>query len=226
MVEPGRLIEARTESGGTDRRAHGEFVGPNGELASYALGWTTGTEDDHGRISIGIGVGDPAGGTFHAAVFSEDDNLSFALLDERFEDVPQGGPHLTAAQAREHVDLAFVWWVAGQVMERDPRARWMMHWLDNTPAVTTPQVAAHEEPILLVVNDTGEDDPYWQLIGTSDAGEEGAIVHLHHVVDDDPTLAEVLDLAPGEAAFRDGANAPWTRTPSRPLRPDGAVELH
>lgn len=29
---------------------------------------------------------------FHAAVFSEDDNPSFALLDERFEDVPQGGP--------------------------------------------------------------------------------------------------------------------------------------
>jgi hypothetical protein len=54
-----------TEVMGMDRRAFGEFVGPRGELASYAFGWNTGSQPHVARLSIGIGVGKPGGGTFH-----------------------------------------------------------------------------------------------------------------------------------------------------------------
>ena len=40
----------------------GEFVGPRGELASYAFGWTTGSEPHVAALSIGIGAGNPGGG--------------------------------------------------------------------------------------------------------------------------------------------------------------------
>jgi hypothetical protein len=54
-VEEGRLIEVPTP-GATriDRRAFGEFIGPGGEMASYALGWVTGTSPPAARITIGI----------------------------------------------------------------------------------------------------------------------------------------------------------------------------
>jgi hypothetical protein len=64
-VEEGRFVERETEHG-ADRRMFGEFVGPHGELASYAFGWTS--EADDGRISIGAGAGNEGGGTLHAAV--------------------------------------------------------------------------------------------------------------------------------------------------------------
>lgn len=43
-----QVIEGRptgTPAGsGVERRAFGEFVGPRGEVASYAFGWTTGPD--------------------------------------------------------------------------------------------------------------------------------------------------------------------------------------
>jgi hypothetical protein len=39
-----------------------------------------------------------------------DDGHAFSLVDEPFEQVPQGGPDLSADQARAHEDLPFVWW--------------------------------------------------------------------------------------------------------------------
>ncbi len=60
-----------------DRRAFGEFVGPGGELASYAFGWTVGSLPRVARLSIGIGVGNPGGGTFHAVVFRHQDGHAF-----------------------------------------------------------------------------------------------------------------------------------------------------
>lgn len=83
----------------------------------------------------------------------------------------------------------------------------MRHWLLGTRAIQTRQVFEVEEPILLVCND----DDLWQLIRSSDAGPDGVIGHLFHAVDEDPTLAEVLDLAPGERAVRDRTGAPWLR---------------
>jgi hypothetical protein len=194
---------------GMDRRAFGEFVGPQGELASYAFGWTTGSQPHVAAISIGIGAGNPGGGTFHAVVFDHDGGHAFSLTDDPFEQVPQGGPDLTADQARAHDTLPFVWWVADHVMERDRRARWMRHWLLGTHCIQTPEVFAQREPVLLVTNDA--DDGIWQLIGTTDAGSDGKIGHLHHAVDEDPTLVDVLDLLPGQTASRTHLGGPWER---------------
>ena len=214
-VQEGRLVEVpRPAATGMERRAFGEFVGPRGELASYAFGWATDADPRVGRVTIGIGAGNPGGGTFHAVVVPDDGGHAFSLVDEPFERVPEGGPDLTAERARAHEDVRFVWWVADRVMERDRRAWWMRHWLLGTRALQTAQVFARQEPILLVAND-GDDD-LWQLIGSSDAGPDGKISHLHHAVDEDPTLIDVLDLEPGHSAIRKRVGGAWTRRVDEP----------
>ena len=57
------------------------------------------------------------------------------FVDEPFENVPEGGPDLTAEQARAHDTLPLIWWVADTVMEGDRRARWMRHWLLGTSSI-------------------------------------------------------------------------------------------
>jgi hypothetical protein len=210
-VEEGRFVELPTEGAtGMDRRAFGEFVSHRGELASYALGWATDADPHVGRITIGIGAGNPGGGTFHAEVLpQEEGGYAFRLVDEPFESVPEGGPHRGAEEARADDALQFVWWVADTVMERDRRAWWMRHWLVGTRAIVTAPVFRLEEPVLLVANDA--DDELWQLIGTSDAGADSTIGHLHHTVDEDPTLMDVLDLEPGWSAVRERVGGPWRR---------------
>ena len=211
-VLPGSLVEAPTAAvTGMERRAFGEFVGPRGELASYAFGWTTGSESHVAALTIGIGAGNPGGGTFHARVFEHEGGCSLALTDEPFERVPEGGPDLTAEQARAHEDLPFVWWVADLVMERDRRAKWMQHWLLATQSIQTLEVFERREPVLLVVNDA--EDGIWQLIGTSAADSRGKIGHLYHAIDEDPTLIDVLDLPPGQAASRRRVAGEWERYP-------------
>jgi hypothetical protein len=210
QVLEGRLVEVPTaDVTGMDRRAFGEFVGPGGELASYAFGWTTGSDPHAARLSIGIGAGNPGGGTFHAVIFKHQDDHAFALVDEPFEHVPQGGPDLHANDARAHEDLPFVWWVADCVMERDRRAWWMRHWLLGTQCIQTKEVFELSEPVLLVGHDA--DDGCWQLIGASDADDSGKIGHLYHAVDEDPTLIDVLDLRPGHSGSRTQVGGPWTR---------------
>jgi hypothetical protein len=211
----GRFLEVPTpDAGGMDRRAFGEFVGPRGELASYALGWTSGESTRVGRLSVGIGVGNPGGGTFHANVLADDEGHAFALVDEPFESVPQGSPDLTADAARENEDLPFIWLVADTVMADDRRAWWMSHWLRGTSSIQTPQVFEREEPILLVAHD--DDDALWQLIGSTGAADKGEIAHLHHAIDEDQTLLEVLDLEPYEEAERSAVGGAWTRRRSAP----------
>ncbi len=210
QVIEGRLIEVpAVHGGGTDRRAFGEFVSHRGELASYAFGWATGAESHVARLTIGIGAGNPGGGTFHAVVFAHEDGHAFSLVDEPFEKVPEGGPDLTAQRARAHDTLPFIWWVADTVMERDRRARWMRHWLLGTSSIQTREVFERREPVLLVVNDA--DDGVWQLIGrTSADNSTGTIGHLYHAVDNDPTLLDILDLEPGHSASRSNIGQPWT----------------
>lgn len=192
-----------------DRRAFGEFVGPQGELASYALGWTSGQDQHVGRISIGIGAGNPGGATFHAVVFDNENEYAFSLTDDPFDQVPQGGPDITAEQARAHEDLPFVWWVADHVFAQDRRAWWMRHWLLRSRCIQTAQVFELREPVLLIGHDA--DDGLWQLIGTTDAGSDGKIGHLSHAIDEDQSLLEVLNLRPGESASRPYPGGPWTR---------------
>jgi hypothetical protein len=209
QVLEGTLVEVPTSAvTGMDRRAFGEFVGPHRELASYAFGWTTGADPHVARLSVGIGAGNPGGGTFHAVIFEKEDGHAFSLTDEPFERVPEGGPDLTTDQARVHEDLPFIWWVTDQVMQRDRRAWWMRHWLLRTTCIQTREVFERHEPVLVVSHDA--DDGIWQLIGASDA-DAGTrkIGHLHHVVDEDPSLIDVLDLPPGSSAIRADVGSPW-----------------
>ena len=43
---------------------------------------------------------------------------------------------------------------------------------------------------------------------TADGGT-GKVGHLHHAVDEDQTLIDVLALPRGQSAVRDGAGRPW-----------------
>jgi hypothetical protein len=89
QVVEGSFVEIPTADGrGIDRRAFGEFVSHRGELASYAFGWTTESEPQVVRVSIGIGVGNPDNATFHTVVFAHEGGHAFTLVDEPFEDVP------------------------------------------------------------------------------------------------------------------------------------------
>jgi hypothetical protein len=210
IVKEGRLVEVPTpDANGMERRAFGEFESPRGELASYAFGWTTGADPHVARFTVGIGAGNPGGATFHALVFPDAGSHAFGLVDEPFEDVPEGGPHIGAEEARAHDTLPFIWMVADYVMARDRRAWWMRHWLLRTRAIQTAEVFERREPVLLVVNDA--DDDLWQLIGTSDARSDGKIGHLWHALDEDSTLIDVADLEPGESAVRERVGQPWQR---------------
>lgn len=143
-------------------------------------------------------------------VFPHEGAHAYALADEPFELVPQGGPHLSASDARAHEDLPFIWAVVDTVMRRDRRAAWMLHWLRCTTAVVTGEVAARQEPVLLIAHD---DDGIWQLIGMTDANPAtGKVEHLHHHIDEDATLLDAIDLAPNEQASRNPHGAPWKRT--------------
>lgn len=206
-VNEGQFVETTAEQG-LDRRVFGEFIGPRGELASYAFGWVSGANS--GRFSIGIGAGNPGGATFHAAVVPHDGDIAYALVDEPFETVPQGGAHLTAVEAREHEDLPFIWAVVDSVMDRDSRAGWLRHWVLDTTSIATAPVLAGDEPVLYVSHDA--DDGMWQFIGTTDASiKNGRIGHLHHLVELDATLIEVLNLEPGQHATRTHVGDAWTR---------------
>jgi hypothetical protein len=83
----------------------------------------------------------------------------------------------------------------------------------GTTSIQTAEVFDQKEPILYVSHDA--DDGLWQLIGASDADPATAeLSRLHHAVEHDPTLLEVLDLKPGENAYRTGPDQPWTREQS------------
>ena len=213
-VVEGRLVEVPTpDARGMERRAFGEFESARGELASYALGWTAGGAERIGRLTIGIGAGNPGGGTFHAEVgVGEEGRYGFGLVDEPFADVPQGGPHLTRAQALAHVDLPWIWAAADRIMRLDRRALWMLHWVLETLAYVSAPVFARAEPVLRVVHE--EEADRWALIGSSAETADGRIHHLHHAVDEDQTLLDVLDLEPGEEAVRSAVGPEWVRRPS------------
>jgi hypothetical protein len=72
------------------------------------------------------------------------------------------------------------------------------------------QVLDGLEPILLVSHDA--DDHGWQFIGASDASvADGKLVCLEEIVQLDPTVLKVADLAPGWEAVREYVGGPWAR---------------
>jgi hypothetical protein len=81
--------------------------------------------------------------------------------------------------------------------------------------ITARQVMEHGWPILLVTHD--RDEPRgWQFVngqGDTDDRANGVTVHAAHVVERDPSVAELADLPPGWRAWRDSEEQPWNRTP-------------
>ncbi len=80
----------------------------------------------------------------------------------------------------------------------------------NAMALTTTQVMSTGAPILRVTH--YEDDHSWAFVcGTTEDMKDVLTVLMEHVVNDDPTLAEIADLEPGWTAYRDAVGAPWER---------------
>ena len=216
-----RLVEQPCPDGcgATERRAFGEIESRHGELASYAFGWTSGHEDEVARMTIGMGVGNEGGGSFHMEVVLADGSWGMGLVDEPFEQVPEGGPDLTRDEALAHDTLPFIWDVADNVMAQDRRAWWMLHWLEGTGAFVTGPVLRHEQPVLHVVldeeDDVGEGEltVQWSLLcGTVEPDEDAHIAHLFHALDHDQALLEILDLEHGQRADRDNRRRRWKRS--------------
>jgi hypothetical protein len=212
-VEEGRLVEVPTPGAtGMDRRAFGEFASARGELASYALGWVSGGDERIGRLTIGIGAGNPGGATFHMEVgLGEDGRYGLRLVDEPFESVPEGGPDVTREEALAHEDLRWIWAASDRIMRLDRRALWMLHWVLETLTYISAPVFSQDEPVLHVMHEAEPDR--WAMMGASDATADGRIHHLHHAVDEDQTLLDVLDLGPGEEALRGAVGGAWVRRP-------------
>jgi hypothetical protein len=101
--------------------------------------------------------------------------------------------------------------VADNVLSQDRRAWWMEAWLTGALAYVTEPVLEKRAPVRTVVHDEEGD---WQLLCETVAPDEARRMHLHHAIDDDPSIAEVLDLGSGERADRDGPREPWRRTSS------------
>ena len=209
-IEEGRLVEAPCpDCGHMEHRAFGESESRRGELASYAIGWTSGHDLVTGWMTIGIGAGNPGGGSFHIEVQVVDEQPSMRLVDRPFEDVPEGGPDLTREQALAHPNLDYVWYVADEVMLQDRRAWWMEHYLRGTRALATEPVVIGAEDVRHVVRD---EDGDWQLLCGTVRADEPEVFHLHHALDRDQTLLEVLDLEPGRRADREARGGPWERS--------------
>jgi hypothetical protein len=209
-IEEGRLVErVCPHCGNVERRAFGESISQRGELASYAVGWTSGHEDVVGHMTIGIGAGNPDGGSFHIEVRMTEERWGMGLVDRPFERVPQGGRDLTRDEALEHVDIDYVWLVADSVMALDRRAWWMEQWLRGTSADATENVVEGAAPVLHVVR---ADDGAWRLLDVPEAHAGPlAAFHLFHALDRDQSLLEVFDLKEGHTAHRSAAGERWKR---------------
>ncbi|WP_370248909.1 hypothetical protein [Nocardioides sp.] len=66
-------------------------------------------------------------------------------------------------------------------------------------------------PVMLVTRPDGD---WCALCGDDHPDDAGQyrVVGLGHVIQQDPTLADVLDLAAGEEAEREIVGGPWTRS--------------
>lgn len=212
QIEEGRLVERECpDCGGIERRAFGEAESKRGELSSYAIGWTSGHEELVGHMTVGIGAGNPGGGSFHMVVLVDDEGApGLQLVGRPFEDVPQGGPDLTREEALAHEDLPFVWLVADEVLIQDRRANWMVHWIRQTRAFATQPVIDGTEQIRHVVR---EADGEWQLLCGTVEPDEPHLFHLFHAFDRDPSLLAVADLPAGQRADRRRLRG-WKRAPA------------
>lgn len=92
---------------------------------------------------------------------------------------------------------------------------WPFDQSPNCATIVSKSVIDKRKPILHVVHD--EDDHGWQFLDNeSEALEDLCIVGLGHVLDLDPSMAELAVLEPGWQATRDDTQAPWRIEPVPP----------
>jgi hypothetical protein len=87
-----------------------------------------------------------------------------------------------------------------------------------------PEVAAYvcshvferTRPVLLVARDGGD----WQFLCGGEHGPDDLprVVGMNHLMDDDPTLPQLLDLPADWEAERRSSSDPWIRSMSQPQR--------
>jgi hypothetical protein len=100
-----------------------------------------------------------------------------------------------------------------------PERPWAFPDRPDARSFTTRRVAIEKAPIAFVSHDQ---DGAWQFIDAEPwVAEDVLLLHLGHVVEQDPTLEGLADLPIGWEASRDGPDAPWTR---RALAPGPASE--
>jgi hypothetical protein len=77
--------------------------------------------------------------------------------------------------------------------------------------IVSKRAAAGEAPILGVQAST---DGHWTFLdGGRAEREDFTFAHLHHVLENDPSLEAMIDLEPGSIAWREHPGGPWSVSP-------------
>lgn len=93
-------------------------------------------------------------------------------------------------------------------------AAWSFPAPRHAEALVTGRIVSGSAPVLGVVHD---DEGDWWFVDDGPAElEDFAVVHLGHVVDEHPVVAELGDLPWGWEAWREEPDGPWEREPSEP----------
>lgn len=81
----------------------------------------------------------------------------------------------------------------------------------NTAVFTTRFVFREREPIQNIFHHN--EDGAWEFTGVTQAVEDGdyLVVSLQEIMDFDPSVLELADLALGESAYRPAIDMPWER---------------
>jgi len=82
----------------------------------------------------------------------------------------------------------------------------------NTAVFTTRFVFKEGEPIQNVFHH--DEDGAWEFTGATQAVEDKdyLVVSLQEIIDFDPSVLELADLALGESAYRPAIDKPWERS--------------
>ena len=192
---------------------YARWIEAHERVVDIAIGLRPSSEDD--RISIA------------AEMWTSDDDVLFSLTDEPLFDRPDElGRRMRRDEALASPLIDEFWHVADHVVAEDPRLIEAARWLEKPEmfnarnpeglVFTSHQVMRRELPLLLVTHDS--DDGAWQFLnGTeTDDAANAMLVHPEHVVEVDPSVAELTDLPEGWMAWRESASDSWIREPIPP----------
>lgn len=107
------------------------------------------------------------------------------------------------------------------VAMNETKSTWPFDDPTNVATITTTKVLHENHPILLVTHD--EEDGGWQfLCGTTNNAQDGRVVGLGCIYEQDSSVGELADLPLGWRAWRESPGSPWQREPSSPDAEDDA----